>query len=632
MIREQIPPEQFSLLALLYIRQSTMRQVLENTESARRQYGLRDRIVNYGWPEANVVIIDEDQGRSGAFVGGREGFQRLMAEVAAGHVGLVAGLEVSRLCRDNADWAQLVKVCALTATLLMDEQGLYDPRDVNDGIILDFKGGVAKAEYRLIINRCQGAIRHRAQRGEFRMHLPTGFVYDAQGRPVIDPDLQVQETIRHFFAAYHRLGTARGVVRAFRAEGLKIPVCRWGTRPAGELTWEELTQARAVSLLHQPRYAGIYCYGRKKSKRTVEGRLLQRHVPREKWMAFLPGMHEGYISPEEFERNQQRLREALPGRGTRLHGPPREGSALLQGLVLCGICGRGMSVRYDGRVMGGTAPIYYCRGDSQEAAGRVCQFVQGERIDEAVEKLLLEQVSPLAAEKVLQVHRELQARQEEADRLRRRGVERARYEAELAHRRYLQVDPENRLVAASLEKTWNEKLQELGRAQQEYETACQRAREAVTPKVKETLEAMVQDFASVWKDRRTPWREKKRMARLLLEDVTLIKGRPAKVHVRFRGGLTRTLDVELPLPWKLAHATPREVVEAIRAYGEGKSSAEVARFLNERGLRTGMKQPFNKAKVNRLRRLHHLSAGCPVAGIPPRAPSAESGSGVTGEV
>lgn len=175
-----------------------------------------------------------------------------------------------------------------------------------------------------------------------------------------------------------------------------------------------------------------------------------------------------------------------------------------------------------------------------------------------------------------------------------------------------------------------QELRELGRAQQEYETACQWAREAVTPEVKETLEAMIQDFASVWKDPRAPWREKKRMARLLLEDVTLIKGRPAKVHVRFRGKLTRTLDVDLPLPWKLAHAMPREVVKAIRAYGEGKSSAEVARFLNEKGLRTGMKQPSNKAKVNRLRRLHHLGAGCPVAGLPPRAPSAESG--VAGEV
>lgn len=630
MIREQIASEQFSLRALLYVRQSTMRQVLENTESARRQYGLRDRIESYGWPATNIDVIDEDQGRSGAFVGGREGFQRLLAEVAAGHIGLVAGLEVSRLCRDNADWAQLVKVCALTGTILMDEQGLYDPRDVNDGIILDFKGGVAKAEYRLIINRCQGAIRLRAQRGEFRTHLPTGFVYDPQGRPVLDPDVQVQEAIRHFFAAYHRLGTARAVVRTFRAEGLKIPVRRWGVHPAGELTWEELTHARAVCILHQPRYAGIYCYGRKRSKRTVEGRLLQLRVPREKWLAFLQGIHEGYISPEEFERNQQRLREARPREGRHLHGPPREGPALLQGLVLCGVCGRGMSVRYEVRAKDGVGPTYYCRGDSPEAAGRICQFLQGERIDRAVEELLLQQVSPLAAEKVLQVHQELQARQEEADRLRRRGVERARYEVELAHRRYVQVDPENRLVAASLEKTWNEKLQELERAQQEYEAACQRSREAVTPGVKGALEEMIRDFGSLWRDPRTPWREKKRMARLLLEDVTLIKGRPAKVHVRFRGGLTRTLDVDLPLPWKHAHTTPQEVLEAIRTCGEEKTSAKVARILNEKGFKTGMNQPFNKGKVQRLRRIHHLTSRYPVPGSPPRVESAEEG--VAGDV
>lgn len=608
MIREQITPEQRALLAILYVRQSTMRQVRLNTASAERQYGLRDRIKDLGWPESAIVVIDEDQGRSGAFVGGREGFQRLMAEVAAGHVGLVAGLEVSRLCRDNADWAQLVKVCSLTDTTLMDEQGLYDPRDVNDGIILDFKGGLAKAEYRLIINRCQSAIRLRATDGRFRSRLPAGLVYDPQERVVLDPDLQVQEAFRNFFAVYSRLGTARAVVREFRQQGLKVPVRAWKS-PGSELHWKELTQSHAIQILHQPRYAGVYCYGRKKSRRTVEGKVLLRRLPREKWVAFLPGKHEGYISLEEFERNQQRLREELPGRGKYLGGPPREGAALLQGLVVCGVCGRGMTVSYQSLVSGRIVPIYRCPGDSLDTAGRICQFMRGEGIDEAVEHLLLEQVTPLAAEKALQVHQELQAREEATDRLRQRGLERARYEVDLAHRRYLQVDPENRLVAASLERAWNEKLQEMGRAQQEYEATRQRACEKVLPEVEEALGEMVRDFPSLWKDPRTPLREKKRMARLLIEDVTLIKGSPAKVQVRFRGGMTRTLDVELPLPWTKAHTTPREVIEAIRRWGPGKTNREVAHLLNEKGFKTGMSHLFDKQKVSRLRQIYGLTTG-----------------------
>lgn len=292
--------------------------------------------------------------------------------------------------------------------------------------------------------------------------------------------------------------------------------------------------------------------------------------------------------------------------------PPREGSALLQGLTLCGVCGRGMSVQYHSLKGLRLVPVYYCRGESPETAGHICQFMRGDGIDEAVERLLLEKMGPLAVKAAEQVQRELQEREEEADRLRRRDVERCRYEADLAHRRYLHVDPENRNVAASLEKAWNERLQELNRAQEEYEAACRKAHEVVTPEQRRTLAALTRDFPALWKDPRTPSREKKRMVRLLLEDVTLIKGRPAKVHVRFRGGMTQTLDVELPLRWNEAHRTSQEVVEAIRAWGPEKSNREVAQLLNEKGIRTGMSLPFDGGKVGRLRRIYGLTKGSPV--------------------
>lgn len=608
---EQITPEQLQRLAMVYVRQSTMRQVIENTESTRRQYGLSDRLVSYGWPKERIVIIDEDQGHSGAYLEGRDGFKRLVAEVGMGHVGVVAAIEVSRLARDNADWAQLMKICCLTRTLVVDENGLYDPRDANEGFLLDSKGIVAKAEWRLIIQRCQNAIIARAKRGEFQVRLPVGFAYDPQKHAVLDPDLHVQEAIRHFFSTFRRVGTARSTVRAIRDEGLKFPVRDFEGSHAGVLRWGQLTYYRAITMLHNPRYAGIYCYGRRQGQRNIEGKLYQVPAPREQWTSFLPGAHPGYITPEEFEHNQKWIAEANHRASGKKRGPPREGPALLQGLVVCGFCGRRMTIQYKDRKDGTILPIYSCPGE-RFVPGPVCQSMRGDGIDEAVSKLLLEVVTPMTVEAALRVHRELQSREAEADRLRRRVIERARYEADLAHRQYLHVDPENRLVASSLEKTWNEKLQALTQAQADYEAACAKARQAVSSEQQEALVSLTGDFASLWNDPRTPWREKKRMARLVIEDVTLVKGPQATVHVRFRAGSTRTLSVPLPRSWSGNHRTPYEVVAAIRAMGGGKTDGEIAVILNERGFKTGGTKPFDAARVGFICRKYRLRDPLPV--------------------
>ena len=612
---ECITPEQLQRLAMLYIRQSSMRQVKENTESARRQYGLSDRLIDYGWPRERIMVIDGDTGQSGAFAEGREGFQKLVAEVGMGHVGVVAALEVSRLSRDNADWAQLVKICALTHTLVMDEHGLYDPRDVNEGLLLDIKGDIAKAEWRLIIQRCQGAIINRAKRGEFRMRLPVGFVYDALKHPVLDPDIHVQEAIRHFFTTFRRIGSARATVGAIRAEGLKFPIRGHEGPHAHELRWEDLTYYRAITMLHNPRYAGIYCYGRRTGQRTVRGTYVQSFVPREKWVSFLPGTHPGYITPEEFEQNQKALADGCHRITGKVRGPPREGPALLQGMVVCGFCGRRMTVQYKERKDGSILPIYFCPG-GHLLPGPVCQSMRGDGIDEAVSNLLLEVVTPMTRDAALQVHRELQKREEEADRLRRLAVDRARREAELSHRQYLHVDPENRMVAASLEKDWNEKLQVLAHAQSDYEAACAKARQEVSAEQQEALMALTRDFPSVWKDPRTPWREKKRMARMIIEDVTLVKGPQVAIHVRFKGGTTRTLSVVLPRSWSSNHRTPYEVVDAIRTIGSGKTDAEIARILNDGGYKTGGSLPFDAERVGYICRTYGLRDPLPVPNLP----------------
>lgn len=614
---ERITPEQLQRMAMLYVRQSTPRQVMENTESARRQYGLSDRLVSYGWARNRIVVVDGDTGQSGAYAEGREGFQKLVAEVGMGHVGVVAAIEVSRLSRDNADWAQLVKICALTHTLVMDENGLYDPRDVNEGLLLDIKGDIAKAEWRLIIQRCQGAIINRAKRGEFQVRLPVGFVYDTQKRPVLDPDIHVQEAIRHFFATFRRIGSARATVGAIHAEGLKFPIRDHEGPHAHELRWDDLTYHRAITMLHSPRYAGIYCYGRRAGQRNIEGAYTQSFVPRERWVSFLPGAHPGYITPEEFEQNQTLLAGGCQRTTGRVRGPPREGPALLQGLVVCGFCGRRMTVQYKARKDGSILPIYVCPG-GHLIPGPVCQSMRGDGIDEAVSNLLLEVVTPMTVEAAFQVHRELQKREEEADRLRRRAVDRARYEAELAHRQYLHVDPENRLVAASLEKDWNEKLQILSRAQSDYDTACAKARQEVTAEQQEALMALTRDFPSLWRDPRTPWREKKRMARLIIEDVTLVKAPQVAIHVRFKGGTTRTLSVVLPRSWSSNHRTSYEVVDAIRSLGSGKSDAEIAHFLNEGGYKTGGTLPFDAGRVGYICRTYGLRDPLPTPNRPGR--------------
>jgi DNA invertase Pin-like site-specific DNA recombinase len=598
--REAITAEHLQRLAYLYTRQSTPRQVMENTESARRQRGLQSDIEALGWTPDMIRTVDEDQGRSGASATGRSGFQKLLAEVASGRAGLVAALEASRLARDNADWAHLVKLCALTGTLILDGNGLYDPRDVNDGIILDVKGTISKMELQLIVARCQGAIRSKAKRGEFRSRLPAGFVYDLQKRTVLDPDLQVQQAIRVFFDTFRRLGSARQTVREIRKSGLRFPVRTLGGSQSGEIRWTDLTLHQAVGILHNPRYAGAYFYGRMGS-RWIDGKFRRRVKPREKWLVYMPGAHEGYISLEEYERNLQTMMEGHTRTVGAGRGPPREGRALLQGLVLCGRCGQRMTVAYRQILGKGVVQYYKCMGPEREAGEMQCQLVRGDVVDLAVSGVLLEVVTPMMVDLALEVQRELEGRETELDHLRRQEVERIRYETNLAERRYRMVDPENRMVALSLERGWEEKLRELTRAEAEYRAAQDAVKVTMTAEQKAALQALPTDLAGVWQDPRTPPREKKRMARLVVEDVTLTSapGSQIAVGLRLKGGDTRTLSVPLP-----GHPcrTSAEVIEIIGAMGNLVTDEELANELDRRGLRSGTGKPFTKGRVGFVRR------------------------------
>jgi DNA invertase Pin-like site-specific DNA recombinase len=484
-IAQKVTAEHLGRSAYLYVRQSTLRQVKDNTESAERQYALRQRAIQLGWPVEQIVVIDSDQGQSGSSSSGREGFQRLVADVGLGKAGIVLGLEVSRLARNNADWHRLLEICALAGTLICDEDGLYDPADFNDRLLLGLKGTMSEAELHFIRARLQGGILSKARRGELSMPLPVGLTQDPAGRVVLDPDSAVQQALAHLFQTFERTGSARAVVYAFNRDGLLFPArIRSGERK-GELTWSALSHWRVLRTLHNPRYAGAFAYGRRRARKTASGRTTTRQLPREEW-TLIRDAHPGYISFEQYERNLKTLAANAYAHGSdRQAGPAREGPALLQGLAICGRCGRRMSVRYHRR-RGALVPDYLCIDENTQRYAPRCMGIPGHGVDEAIGQLLLDTVTPLALEVALTVQAELESRAEEADRLRRSHVDRARQHAELARRRYLAVDPDNRLVADTLEADWNGSLRALQAAQDEYEktTAAAQAHSTTNAKHK----------------------------------------------------------------------------------------------------------------------------------------------------
>lgn len=591
--------------AYLYVRQSTLRQVFENTESTRRQYALRERAVALGWPLDRIVVIDSDQGQSGAS-SDREGFQKLVAAVGMGEVGVVLGLEVSRLARSSVDWHRLLEICALTGTLILDEDGIYDPSHFNDRLLLGLKGAMSEAELHVLRARLIGGQLAKASRGELEMKLPAGLVYGPDGKVVLDPDQQVQQALRSFFQTFRRTGAATATVRSFREQGLLFPRLLRSGPHKGEMVWGSLVHHRALRILKNPRYAGAFTYGRSRSRRGADGREVVTRLPREQWHTLILDAHPGYITWSEYEENLRRLHQNGQAYGAdRRHGPPREGPALLQGLALCGRCGERMTVRYYSS-HGELHPEYCCQKFGIEHSLSPCQRVLGRDLDRAIGELLVETVTPLTLEVALAVQQELQTRAEEADRLRRQQVERARYEAELAQRRYLRVDPDNRLVADSLEADWNQKLRALAAAQEEYERQRQAGDLLLDEQKRAQVLALATDFPRLWRDNATPCRERKRMVRLLLEDVTLLRAEQIVAHVRFRGGATRTL--RLPLPrnaWQLRQIDPGVVAEIDRLLDD-YTDGEVADILNARGLRPGMGDNFTTFVIYYVRRRYHL--------------------------
>lgn len=605
----KVTVEHLKRLAYLYVRQSTLYQVRNNRESTARQYDLKGQARALGWTSDQIVVIDEDLGLSGATAAGRNGFQRLVADVGLGRVGLVMGLEVSRLARSSTDWHRLLEICALASTLILDEDGIYDPGDFNDQLLLGLKGTMSAAELHLLRGRLLGGQMNKARRGELWMRPPLGLVYEKSGKVVLDPDQQVQDALRLLFETFRRTGSALGVVRHFRAEDILFPQrIHKGVR-AGELVFAPLEHSRVLQILHNPRYAGAFVFGQTRQRKVaIGGQPRNRRLKQEEWSVFLPNMHPGYISWEEFQANQAKLLENANGYDSNeSKRPPREGTALLQGIVLCGVCGLRMTVRYD-TDHGHPTPVYVCQRRGIQTATPVCQYLSGTQIDQAVTQLVLEAVSPASLQVALEVFEELRMRQAEVDRLRRAQVDRAREEAELAQRQYMLARPENRLVVDSLEQRWNQALTALAQAEEEYKRLNDSQPGALQENDRALIEALSSDLPRVWNDPRTSARDRKRMLRLLIEDVTLVKNDKIQIHIRWKAGAVASIEQPLPLNVADQVRTPPEIVELIRTMATQRTDAQIAQALNSRCLRTGRKNAFSWRIVRHIRQTYGISS------------------------
>jgi DNA invertase Pin-like site-specific DNA recombinase len=614
--------------AIVYIRQSHPSQVENNRESTARQYALAEKAIALGWDRSQVITIDEDLGVSGKVFVKRSGFDHLNAEVALGRVGILLGLEVSRLARSNADWYRLLDLCAITDTLLADNDGLYHPALFNDRLILGLKGTMSEAELHVLRERLDGGIRNKAARGELRRALPVGLVWgEEDGEIRFHPDEAVLGAIRTVFDKFTELGSARQVWLWFRSQNLSFPMHPLGLVPTlatcHQLRWITPSYAAIYNVLSSPVYAGAYVYGKTRHERYVDEqgtvRKRIRHLPQQEWSVLLPGHHEGFIDWATFEAIQQRLEANIPAELHQAGHALREGSALLQGLAICGSCGRRLRIAYQGT---NSTPRYYCKGEELNAGHRgECLNVGGLRIDEAVTNAFLEALTPAAVQATALAAQQLESHHDAALSQWCREVERARYEAERAERQYKAVDPENRLVARGLEKEWETRLQKLTSAEAELRRREQQRPRTLMEEERQRINTLGSDLQLVWTAPTTTDRDRKELLRTLLEEVILKverKENRADLALRWRGGMITKLDVQLKSYQVQGPKTDEDTLSLLRRLAAYYPDHVIAGILNRQQRKPAYGGQFTAGQVGNLRRYHN---------IPRFEPATESPSG-----
>ena len=597
--------------AYVYVRQSTPTQMVQNTESLARQYELRERAVGLGWPLHQVRVIDEDLGRSGADATARTGFRELVADVGLGQVGIVLGIEVSRLARNNADWYQLLDLCALTDTLIADADGVYHPGEFNDRLVLGLKGTMSEAELHLIRSRLTAGLQHKAAKGELRQGLPVGFDHDPDDRIVLSPDEAVREAVTTVFRRFEELGSARQVVASLRADGLQLPRRRNG-HP--RIFWIEATYPAVHDLLTNPCYAGAFVFGRTRTEKRIDtqGRVTcrVRELPRDQWAVLIPDHHAGFIGWERYEANLAQLRANWrPPRGEG-GGAAREGRALLQALLRCGQCGRMMQVGYSGTH--GTVPRYLCgRAQMLYGAQQGCQSLGGHRLEQVVLAELFRVLEPAALAATAQALTEAEAHHRQRLAAFEMAVERARFDADRARRQFDAVEPENRLVARTLEGALEAKLAAQRRA--EADLAVQQARRPVTLTDEELawLTHAGADVRAVFDAPTTSARERKQLIRAVITEVVVTVHRDvarADLRIIWQGGATRELCMTLNKSGAHLRATAEDTVDLVRRLAVDYDDLTIAQILARQHRRTGTGLPWTRRAVCSLRN----SRGIPV--------------------
>ena len=609
----KIKPSHTQRAAYVYIRQSSPGQVEHNRESTARQYALADRACQLGWSKEQVVLIDEDLGLSGSGTDKRSGFARLTSEVALAHVGIVLGLEVSRLARNNADWYRLLELCGITDTLIGDNDGVYHPALFNDRLLLGLKGTMSEAELHIIRARLDGGIRNKAARGELRRGLPVGYVWgEKDGEVLFHPDEAVTGAVRTVFERFAEFGSARRVWLWFRSEGLSFPLQTTPGSLPSPIRWVTPTYTALHHILSNPVYAGAYTYGKTKYERYFDEhgavRKRSRHLPMDQWSVLIQDHHPGFIDWPTYQANQARLDSNTRPRPHQAGGAVREGSALLQGIVTCGHCGRRLHVHYRGR---NSTPGYHCAGkDLVAGRGVYCLNVGGTVIEHAVANAFLEAITPAAIEAMRLSVEQLQSKHDASLSQWRLEVERTRYEAERVERRYRTVEPENRLVARGLETEWESRLRDLAAAEMELRRREQQRPSTISPEQIKAIESLGSDIRQVWNATTTTDRDRKELLRTLLEEVVLnLKRAEGRAHLtlRWRGGANTLLDIPVPRFKPMGPRTDEDTIALLPRLAALYPDEVIAGILNRQGRKTATGERFTANQVGSLRRYREIS-------------------------